>query len=651
MVIEDQGHSGNGGPQTVNDFVAITVNSVNDAPVLDNTGSMTLASILEDDTTSAGDTVASIVASAGGDRITDVDAGAVEGIAVIGVDDSNGQWQYDTGSGWVAFGAVANNSAVLLDPTASIRFVPNANYNGSAGNLTFRAWDQSDGNTSGDTGVDVSTSGGATAYSVATETATLSVTAVNDAPVNTVPGPQTTSEDNPLVFSTGGGNGLSIADVDAGVNPVEVTLSVTSGRLTLSQFTGLAFSTGDGTSDASMTFTGNLSDINAALDGLVYAPNLDYSGGDSLAVAVNDLGNVGGGQMVDADALPLTITFVGSPPVARGDLVNLFGSALLSVGASNGVLANDSDVDPQSLSALLLTGPQHGSLVLNPDGSFQYVPAAGYFGFDSFRYTVDDGILTSAPATVTILVVPGVGAPPDLGNGSDPNDTSEESAAAHPDAGREADNDSNGDESTDEEEYLGELPTAGRRAPDAARAPLGPILSEAEDALGNGELDMLIGGELSRAGGRSANERGALRGSTAAGRSASDRGTLGALSEALSFDAGLLFDHLNDLEETLSHETEAAEWIIGTAASATTVLSAGYVAWVVRGGYLFAGLLSSMPTWYRLDPLPVLQTAGLGFSGAAKKKTNKDDDKSLVELVEKDERPAAHEPETTTELA
>ena len=61
--------------------------------------------------------------------------------------------------------------------------MPNADYEGSAGNITFRAWDLSDGNTTGDTGIDVSTNGTSTAYSTATETATLTVNAVNDAPV------------------------------------------------------------------------------------------------------------------------------------------------------------------------------------------------------------------------------------------------------------------------------------------------------------------------------------------------------------------------------------------------------------------------------------------------------------------------------------
>ena len=59
-----------------------------------------------------------------------------------------------------------NLLVVLLDTTASIRFVPDADYHGTAGNLSFRAWDQTDGNSSGDTGIDVSTSGGTTAITM-----------------------------------------------------------------------------------------------------------------------------------------------------------------------------------------------------------------------------------------------------------------------------------------------------------------------------------------------------------------------------------------------------------------------------------------------------------------------------------------------------
>ena len=156
---------------------------------------VTLTDINEDDINPPGDTVATLIASAGGDLITDVDSGAVEGVAVIGVDDTNGQWQFDAGGGWTPFGAVDNMNAVLLDPTATVRFVPNGDYNGPSGDITFRAWDQTDGNPSGTTGVNVSSNGGITAYSSITDTASLNVLPVNDAPVHTVPGTQTVNEE------------------------------------------------------------------------------------------------------------------------------------------------------------------------------------------------------------------------------------------------------------------------------------------------------------------------------------------------------------------------------------------------------------------------------------------------------------------------
>ena len=73
--------------------------------------------------------------------------------------------------------------------------------------------------------------------------------------------------------------------------------------------------------------------------------------------------------------------------------------------ASGGLLANDSDVDPSTtLTAVLVTGPAHGTLTLNPDGSFTYVPDANFNGVDTFTYQVSDGTATSAPVTVTLNV-------------------------------------------------------------------------------------------------------------------------------------------------------------------------------------------------------------------------------------------------------
>ena len=51
-----------------------------------------------------------------------------------------------------------------------------------------------------------------------------------------------------------------------------------------------------------------------------------------------------------------------------------------------GVLGNDSDAEGDSLSAMVVTGPAHGSLTLNADGSLSYTPDANYHGADSFTY-------------------------------------------------------------------------------------------------------------------------------------------------------------------------------------------------------------------------------------------------------------------------
>ena len=76
--------------------VVITVTGLNDAPVLDNSGNPTLPSVEEDTANPLGTSVADIIASAGGDRITDVDNGAVEGIAITSRSNNQGTWQYTT---------------------------------------------------------------------------------------------------------------------------------------------------------------------------------------------------------------------------------------------------------------------------------------------------------------------------------------------------------------------------------------------------------------------------------------------------------------------------------------------------------------------------------------------------------------------------
>ena len=112
------------------------------------------------------------------------------------------------------------------------------------------------------------------------------VDATNTAPTVTNSGAQNVDEDTDLTIT-----GLSIGDIDAGSGNLEVTLSVTDGLLTLPDTTGLTFTTGDGTQNSTLTFRGNLDDINAAIDGLIYRGDLNFNGSDTLQITVNYLGN------------------------------------------------------------------------------------------------------------------------------------------------------------------------------------------------------------------------------------------------------------------------------------------------------------------------------------------------------------------------
>jgi hypothetical protein len=139
------------------------------------------------------------------------------------------------------------------------------------------------------------------------------LTLPNLPPVNTVPGAQAPIVDNQtLTFSAANSNAISVDDPDAGTENLEVSLSVLHGTLTLATTAGLGFGcgtcSGDGTADASMTFRGNLTQINNALNGLVYDPTNGYGGPDTLTITTNDRGNNGtGGALSDTDTVALAV--------------------------------------------------------------------------------------------------------------------------------------------------------------------------------------------------------------------------------------------------------------------------------------------------------------------------------------------------------
>ncbi|GAB1716406.1 MAG: hypothetical protein NTAFB05_14480 [Nitrobacter sp.] len=182
---------------------------------------------------------------------------------------------------------------------------------------------------------------------------TIAVTAVNDAPVNSVPGAQSINEDTALVFSAANGNRISVSDVDSNGGDEQVTLDVQHGALTLAAVAGL---TVVGNNTGHVTLTGDLTHLNAALDGLTYQGNSHYSGSDTLTITTNDNGHTGtGGPLSDTDTVAITVQHVNHAPVIESDLtvVSSYGSNQFTVSDAaflNYVL--DPDGDPLTVSSV-----------------------------------------------------------------------------------------------------------------------------------------------------------------------------------------------------------------------------------------------------------------------------------------------------------
>lgn len=256
VVMKDNGGTANGGVDTsIEQAFTISVTSVNDVPTF----------------------------TKGADQTVNEDAG-FQFVSNWATNVSQGPNEFDG----LSFQVTNNTNPGLFSqqPAVAINglltYVPTSNASGSA-DITIVLKDTG-GTANG--GVDTS----------APQTFTITVTPVNDAPLIALQSPFVqTVQQTSLVFSGANVNGIGLSDVDAGSDPIRVTLTATQGTLTLPSTAGLTFVAGDGTDDTTMTFTGFIGLINSRLNGLIFKPNNGFSGSASLQIIANDDGHNGTG--------------------------------------------------------------------------------------------------------------------------------------------------------------------------------------------------------------------------------------------------------------------------------------------------------------------------------------------------------------------
>ncbi|MFC5695328.1 DUF4347 domain-containing protein [Pseudomonas sp. GCM10022186] len=296
----------------------LSVSSVNDAPVLVPVAP-TLTGLSDGDINNAGQPVSSFA----GGTISDVDSGAVSGIAITGLNAGNGTWQYsvDGGGSWSNVGSVSDGAALLLRSTDRVRFVPDG-INGTSASLTYHAWDQS-GATSGQQGtkVDASANGGTSPFSVASDTASITVTAIDDAPVVTTSGGSAAFIEGDNLASTPVAidPGITLSDSDSALLS-SATVAITAG------FQGgqdvLAFS-----NDSAA-----MGDITSSYNSATGVLTLTSAGGASAAQWQAALRAVTYGNSSDT---PATATRTIGFAVSDGNSFSATANRTLTVGTTN----------------------------------------------------------------------------------------------------------------------------------------------------------------------------------------------------------------------------------------------------------------------------------------------------------------------------
>ncbi len=602
--INDGGNTGSGGPMSASTSSRISINPINDAPTVIAAASINVTE----------DTVSSLA----GIRFDDVDAGTGAVTATFTV--PSGALIATAGPGVAISG---NSSALTL--SGSIADINNLI---ASGGLLFTT-------AAGDTAnvvlgigiVDGGNAGAGGALSASGST-TLSVGTVNDAPSIVVAASIGVTEDvgSPLTA-------IRIVDPDAGGGSISVVFSVASGTLTANPGVGVVVATAGN----AVHLIGSIADINGfiATGRLGFTTAADATASVRLDISVDDGGNTGaGGPRVANASTMLEVLAVNDAPRLVSALSN---QQMVPSATALFQIPQASFMDPDAGDSLLYSAARSDGTPLPAwlsfdaaTGTFTARPSTDAIGSVQVRVLATDtsGAAAQSVFTIAVAVAPQSLAPVAL----DPEPAPAEAklAESKPEASRET--------------------ATAARAPAAEPAPDGLVIESTSVASALDRSSGTIVVEVDLPGTNSAPRTFQFDDVATTVPASTNAPLLAAALLTQQSDITLsnptqtfaqnddMVRTLEELKRQMAQLQDDQQIPVISAIALSSGLSIGYVIWLIRGGVLVSSMLSAIPAWQMIDPLPVVANTGRargksGLPGA--------DDPEVERLFDEKASPAA----------
>ena len=462
-----------------------------------------------------------------------------------------------------------------------------------------------------------------------TSAGTAAVAHVNVAPTaSNLNAAETYTEDIPLDLAD-----IVIADIDSA--NVNVTLALTdpaAGSLS----TGTSGAVTANFSGGVWTASGPTADVNALLAGVVFTPSTNYDGSFAIAVSVDD-----GAAAPMAGVKIITATPVGDTPrvsdISTPATVQS-GQIVIDRNADDGAEVTHFRIANITNGTLYLadgiTPIRNGDTITVAQGQagVRFTPAADTLGQGSFTVEAsEDGVSVAQQSGAAISVITVI--PPSTSPTVTIPSSSGDTAGPEPDTAPEASEPAAEPEATPEEDVLEAVAPPVNRGPAEESVPQHrgltsgpmPVLAQAVRYV---SLMRATGVDLRDIAERLSDNMGPSQKAAAADSGPQRADIQAGVHNLMSARAYLnMVNSLDAVKKEMADDNQLNRVYLGSAIVSSVGLSVGYVVWLIRGGLLLSSLLSSLPAWQILDPLPIL---------ARKKDDDRsEDDESLESILER----------------